>query len=333
MEITLLKRKIRTGNSMKSLIFNLLLLLAWVVPIAAKDCILTFRQDGKDFEDAYRGLSEELVSDFDVKEVMVSKKTEEHAIVEAMEKYLPKLVVLMDNSSIGLYRKYQSAQPADAAVVPSIALMGVMIKESIAGLKNAAGISYEIPIVTSIVSLRAVLGMPMKKVGVVHREFLKDFMAENQEFCKRENISIVDEVLPNKSTSYKALTKKALDNLVKQQIDALWIPNDNALLQAEIITGVWLPFVKKYKIPIVVGVEVLVTPKVNLGTFAVLPDHVALGTQAAEIVFDIMDNDWMVDGTRVDPPLAVYKIINLTQAKKNFNVKDENLKSVDKKLK
>jgi len=318
---------------MKSLVLVFVLSLSVVTEVAARDCILTFRQAGKDFDDASRGLREELAGDFDIKEIVVNKKTDDGVVVQAMKRYQPKLVVLMDNSSIGLYRKYQLGLAADAPVVPSVALMGIMVKEAIAEIKNAAGISYEIPIVTSIVSLRSVLGIPMKSVGVVHREYLRDFLKENREFCKRENISIVDEVLPNKGTSYTVLTKKALGRLMSQQVDALWIPNDNSLLQPKIITGVWLPFVKKYKIPIVVGVEVLVAPKINLGTFAVLPDHVALGTQAAGIVYDIMEHDWTVGEKRIDPPLAVYKIINLPQAKKNFNVSEENLKSIDKKLK
>jgi putative ABC transport system substrate-binding protein len=95
----------------------------------------------------------------------------------------------------------------------------------------------------------------------------------------------------------------------------------------------WIPCVRKYKIPIVVGVEVLVRPKLNFGTFAVLPDHVSLGIQAAEMVFDLMDNNWEINKSRVDPPLAVYKIINLQQAEKYFTVTEENLKSVDKILK
>jgi len=310
----------------------LCIIVVMVSIVSARDCILTFRQMGKDFEDVYLGVSEELGSDFDVKEVAINKKSDVSVITEAMNAYHPKLVILMDNTTIALYKKYQATLGPDAEIIPSVSLMGVMIKDAIADLKNAAGISYEIPIVTSIVSLRAILGLPMKKVGVVNREFLKDFLSQNREFCKREGIEIVNESLPNKSDSYRMLLKKALENLVSKNIEALWIPNDNALLHPELIKNVWLPFVKKYRIPVVVGVEVLVTPKINLGTFAVLPDHVALGTQAAEIVYDIMDNGWKVDKMRVDPPLAVYKIINLLQAKKSFNVSDEKLKAVDKKL-
>jgi hypothetical protein len=210
----------------------------------------------------------------------------------------------------------------------------VLIKNAIKGIKNIEGISYEIPVVTSVVSLRSVLGIPMKKVGIIHREFLNDFLTQNKAFCKNEGLEIVNVVLPNKSDDYKSLLKKGLKKLLEEnKIDVLWVPNDNAFLKQDIIQGIWVPAAKKYKIPVVVGVEVLVNPQLDFGTFAVLPDHVSLGSQAAVMIYEIMDNDWQCDDQKVDPPLAVYKIINITQAKKNYKVTDENLKTVDKKVK
>jgi hypothetical protein len=311
------------------LLLMVMVLFIGGISIAGQDVVLTFRQEGKDFEDVYR----ELQGEVELKEVGVEKTSPVSIIADAMKIYMPKVVILMDNSSIVLFRKYQQTLKEDDKIVPSIALMGVMVKAAIRDIKKASGISYEIPIVTSIVSLRSVLGIKMKKVGVVHREFLKGFMEENAAFCKKEGIKVVNIALPNKSRNYKSLLEKALKELMKQEVDALWVPNDNAVLHPAIIKSVWIPCVRKYKIPIVVGVEVLVRPKLNFGTFAVLPDHVSLGIQAAEMVFDLMDNNWEINKSRVDPPLAVYKIINLQQAEKYFTVTEENLKSVDKILK
>ncbi|HEX2957662.1 MAG TPA: hypothetical protein VHO70_12580, partial [Chitinispirillaceae bacterium] len=232
-----------------------------------------------------------------------------------------------------LYKKYQAGLKEGEIAIPSISLMGVFIKDAISDIRNACGISYEIPIVTSIVNLRAVLGSSMKKVGVIHREFLNDFITKNKEFCKMEGIEIVDISLPNKSDNYKKLLKNGLKTLFEKNIDVLWVPNDNAFLNIEIIRDVWVPAVKKEKKPVVVGVELLVNPKLDFGTFAVLPDHVALGSQAAEMIYDIRDSGWQSEDGRVDPPLAVYKIINLKQARNNFNVSDEKLKVIDKTVK
>ncbi|MBN1576563.1 MAG: hypothetical protein JW913_08425 [Chitinispirillaceae bacterium] len=328
-----IKRTGRQPGTIKVQVIALFMIFMNIGTAVAAEVILTFRQEGKDFEDAFRGLKDELRGDFEVRERIIDKKCSVNEFTELIHSHQPKLVVLMDNAAIALFRKYQSTLPETATMIPSIAIMGVMIKEAIADLKNACGISYEVPIVTSVVSLRSVLGIPIKKVGVVHREFLMDFVEKNSQFCKREGIEIVNKALPDKSNAYGPLIKNALKGLDSRGIDALWVPNDNALLQANIIRRVWMPATQKYKVPVIVGVEVLVNPKLNFGTFAVLPDHVALGSQAAGMVYEIKDNNWVCEEHRVDPPLAVYKIINLLQAKKRFTVSDEKLKSIDKKLK
>lgn len=330
-----MKKSIRKEGLTMSYIVQLVIVLMLLVDsIPAKDLILVIRRDGKDFEDALKGLTEELKVDFDFKDKKIEKKTGVSEIQAEIASVHPKTIVLMDNSAITLFKKYQAGLKEGEAIIPSVSIMGVFIKDAIGEIKNASGISYEIPIVTSIVNLRSVLGSSMKKVGVIHREFLKDFIEKNRAFCKMEGIEIIDISLPNKSDDYKKLLKNSLKTLFEEKnIDVLWVPNDNAFLNVENIQGVWIPAVKKEKKPVVVGVELLVNPKLDFGTFAVLPDHVALGSQAAEMIYDIRDNEWKCEERRVDPPLAVFKIINLQQAKKNFNVSDEKLKIVDKTLK
>jgi hypothetical protein len=331
-----IKKSIRREGFMISKMVRVLMtvLLFLIYTIPAKDQILILRRGGKDFEDALKGLNEELKADFELKDKLIDKKTDVFEIRTEIALIKPKAVVLMDNSAITLYKKYQAGLNADEVIIPSISIMGVFIKDAINDIKCACGISYEIPIVTSIVNLRVVLGSSMKKVGVIHREFLNDFLKKNKEFCKMEGIEIVDITLPNKSDNYKILLKNGLKTLLNEKkVDVLWVPNDNAFLNIEIIRDVWVPAVKKEKKPVVVGVELLVNPKLDFGTFAVLPDHVALGSQAAEMIYDILDNDWQCEDGRVDPPLAVYKIINLKQAKKIFGISDEKLKMVDKTVK
>jgi hypothetical protein len=298
----------------------------------AKEPIVIIRQEGRAFDDAVKGLCDELNGQFAIKEIIVDKRVSERGVNEKIRSINPKLVILMDNIAIGFYRKYQATLADGELPAPSISLLGVMINDAIAGLKNAEGISYEVPIVTSVISLRMIIGTPMRNVGVVYREFFKEFMSDNNVYCKKENIEITSIELPNKSGSYRDLLKKALVSIMEKKVEAIWVPNDNVILQPDLIMNVWIPMVKKHKIPVIVGVEALVTPQLNLGTFAVLPDHVALGSQAGGMVFDIMENNWIVSANKVDPPLAVYKIINLKQAKQLFNVTDEKLKSIDKKL-
>lgn len=334
MEIITGVKKCRHRKKIYRLLYAALAICHVAVDLCySQETILIVRQSGKDFEDVCRGVREDLGKEFKIKENIIDKKTTYNEFTKAIAVDNPKLLILMDNGAIGFYQKYQNSLKDGVLPIPSISLMGVLIKKAISQLRNATGIAYEVPLTTSIVSLRAILDRPIKKVGIVHRAFLEEFLSENKKFCEKEGITIINVELPDRNEKYKTLIRKALKELGEKEIDALWIPNDNGLLRPELIKTVWIPNVNKLKIPVIVGVEVLVNPKLNFGTFAVIPDNVSLGGQAAEMVYTIAENNWIVEEKNVEPPLAVYKIINIQQAKKIFSIPDEKLQSIDKKLK
>ena len=88
--------------------------------------------------------------------------------------------------------------------------------------------------------------------------------------------------------------------------------NDNILLAEKVLKFGWLKHTKKLKIPIIVGVKPLLSPTLNFGSFATLPDLNALGLQAAEMLLDFHDNGWPTTGSVIEQPVSVRKIINKT---------------------
>ena len=54
------------------------------------------------------------------------------------------------------------------------------------------------------------------------------------------------------------------------EIDALWIPNNNVLISSNTIQTAIFPFLKKNKMPIIVNVENLVTPRTPMGSLALI---------------------------------------------------------------
>jgi hypothetical protein len=330
MEMNLRKYGMRQFRKLPFWYLLVSFIIAWSMDIAAKEPLLILRSTGKDFDEVVKGMSEELADEFDISEMVVAKETQAGVLTAQMNLKKPKIAILLDNTSIALFKKYQSEQPDSIFAIPTVSLMGILIDRLIRDMKNATGIYYEIPIVTSAVNLRSILSLKMKKIGVIHRDFMTDFIAMNRKYCERENVTVKSYILSNKEKDYARPIKKCLKQLRKDTVDAIWVPNDNALLTPATIRDVWVPFVGDNKIPIIVGVEPLVNPALNFGTFAVLPDHVALGNQAADMVFDIMNNNWDVSGRPIEPPLSVYKIINLPQARNVFKVRDDNLRNIDR---
>ena len=110
---------------------------------------------------------------------------------------------------------------------------------------------------------------------------MEEAFKENYKFCAREGIELVGVLLPNQRKNKVKEISQALKKLLKKdKVDAMWVLNDNILLDAKLMKNAWIPATQKYKIPMMVGVEVLVNPRLNFGTIAILPDHYAFGVQA-----------------------------------------------------
>jgi len=300
--------------------------------LSAAEVVVVFRKSGKAFDEVAWGVREELREEFVVVEKVLDRTATPDTVAPVMDEQRPKCVILMDNTAIRVYRDYQATIDSSTPTVPTVSLMAVMVSDAISGIENASGIEYEIPIVTGIISLRSILGRPVRRVGVVYRDIHGEFIEANRALCAREGIELVTISLPNRSGRFSIDVREALGRLYEQRIEALWVPNDNVLLRVDIIRNTWMPALRNSKIPIVVGVEVLVEPRLNFGTLAVIPDHVALGSQAADMVFDIRDNGWKCEKGRVYPPLAIIKAVNLFQMRRRFNVSEDKLKGIDKKL-
>jgi ABC-type uncharacterized transport system substrate-binding protein len=168
---------------------------------------------------------------------------------------------------------------------------------------------------TALVSFRRVFSKPVDKVGVLYRNPLKQFIEKHTHYCAREKISIKGIEISDDTSKIELDISSALQNLIRtEKVDALWIPNDNVLLKPEYLGNIWLPELKKKKVPLIVGVEALVNPELNFGTFAVIPDPVALGEQAAEIVYNLKADDWQHSGVMIHPAISMYSVLNLKKA-------------------
>ncbi len=301
----------------------------------AKDNILIIRSEGDAFKEVSLSITGELDAEFNITEEIAQKGLSSKKMAKIIESHNPKLVILMNNTAVQNFKEYQTNQSESDQKIPSLSLMTALLSAQMKGLKNATGISYEVPIVTSVVNLRSILNIENVKLGVVYREFLTPFIDKNAEYCKQENIKMVRGFIPKSSANYKDLLKKGLEKLASDKINVnmVWVPNDPAFLKADIIRDVWVPFSEAHAIPIIVGVESMLSTNVNFGTYAVLPDHMALGQQAAELVYDIRDSEWQVENSIVEPPISIYQVLNPKKIQKKYKLNDNQVHDVDKVVK
>jgi hypothetical protein len=248
-------------------------------------------------------------------------------IAQGILRHRPDALILMNNPTVDAYREYQRRTPQQH-FPPAVVVMTSFLKHQSQKLVGVTGISYEVPLITVVTNLRRLIVQHVDRVGVVVRAPLRGFANEQSRLAHREKVLVTEEVTsarPNASELKHAIRR------LKQQSDLIWILNDNHLLTPRLIAEGWLPALDERPwLPTIVGVGSLVSPRRSFGTFAVLPDHTALGAQAASLVMDIADAGWVVSPeTSIQLPLSTTTTIDLAQARERFALRNDALQQVD----
>ncbi len=292
-----------------------------------KPTVLVCMPDTKQTREVFAGLLDELAQHFTLIAMRVEGERGVAAITHAMARYNPACVVLMNNPTVVAYARYQAAARLPH-YPPAIVVMSSFLDRRPAALTEATGISYEVPLITVVTNLRRLMASPVERVGVIRRQPLHGFVTRQAELARREQITVVEQAVSLEPNA--AELKYALREL-KLRCDAIWVLNDDHLLSQRLIAEGWLPGLNErpYK-PAIVGVASLVSPAHSFGTFAVLPDHTALGVQTANRIFDLADANWVLGaGDDVDLPLSTTTSVDLVQARERFTLRQDALERVD----
>jgi putative ABC transport system substrate-binding protein len=212
-------------------------------------------------------------------------------------------------------------------------MMSSTFEEAGAALENASGVTYEIPAVTAFVNLRSVIQRPVNRVGVLHRPGFRAFLDRQKALAATEQITVVPIEVP--ATPSTADIRQALQSLQRTAggIDALWVLNDNELLRGEqFLKDAWRPGAAALGVPVVVGSPALVSPEAHFGTLAVVPDLDALGVQAADLLYEIAEDEWSADDHPVELPVSTVTVVNMRQVRQKFGLREGAMQRIDKAI-
>jgi hypothetical protein len=270
-----------------------------------------------------RPLGDELQEDFDVVvHPLHADRDSADTVGRLLDIDQPRLVVLINNSAAKLYRDWARRQPAPPVSLILMASFAHVLQRSV---PNSLCIAYEVPAVTSFVGLRA-LGKPVNRVGVIYRKALAPYVHAQEELARVEHIIFYGEELPD-GFEMRDL-KAALIRTKQNGVDVLWLPNDNQLLSRQLVAKAWLPYLDRLELPVIVGVPSLVRADHAFGTYGAIPDPEALAVQAADLVFEIRDADWSIEGQRVRLPLSAKTYVSAPLGRR-YGVLESRLPTVD----
>ncbi|MEM7676850.1 MAG: ABC transporter substrate binding protein [Myxococcota bacterium] len=289
--------------------------------------ILVVMPDAASPRQVLEGLVGELKDEFNLVPFLVAPDLTPLDLARAIRREQPKAVVLMNNPTLRVYRRYLASASRDALRIPAIAVLTSFLRETGEGVRNLTGVIYEVPLVTSLVNLRALLSQPIQRVGVVYRPIFKAFLAEQRRLSATEGFELVGLSVSGKD---EGELRDALTQL-RREVDAIWVLNDNRLLKRDMLLDGWLPALQENRVPVIVNALSLVSSDVSFGTFAVLPDHRALGAQTGQMISTLADNGWQFGATkRFEYPISVQKVLDLNFARRHLEIKEAQLATVDR---
>jgi hypothetical protein len=304
------------------------LLFATHATASGGPCVLVCMPETRPTLEVWRGLSDELGREFDLVALRTEPDQASATIARGIQRYRPSGLVLMNNPTVEGYRRLQ-AEWDKSAFPPAVIVMSSFLEGKPPHLRAATGISYEIPLITVVTTLRKLIATPIDRIGVIHRPGFEGFVTRQAALAGREQTVVVREEISQKPNSSEI--KRALRRL-KQRCDAIWVLNDDRMLTPRLLADGWLRGVNESPwVPIIAGAASLVSPSQSFGTFAVLPDHTALGTQAANLILDIADNGWALPPTATAQlPLSTTTTVDLEQARERFALRPNALAQVDR---
>ena len=296
----------------------------------AKETILVCMPETPQTMEVWAGLRDELSKNYRLVALKVEDRSGRFVLEEGIRRHRPASIVLMNNPTVAAYREYQR-NAKNTVFPPVVIVMTSFLDATRLQVSSATGISYEVPLITVVTNLRKLIDRPIDRIGVIHRPEQGGFVDRQAALAAREQIGVVREVV---GSSPNALDLKRALRRLKERAGAVWVLNDDRLLSPKLIAEAWLPGLNERPwSPTIVGAASLVSPQQSFGTFAILPDHAALGAQAASLVFDIADNGWVLPSDlQTQLPVSTTTTLDLAQVRERFSLRSDALRQVDRVL-
>lgn len=277
--------------------------------------------------DAWRTLREELRPSFDVVTSPLTPELRIPELAKQIEQLKPSCIVLLGNEPMTLYLQYQ--QQVSGPYPPAVVIMASFFEAQRPVFKNTTGIAYEVPAITTFVNLRRFLQYPVSRVGVIHRPGFAPYIERQRALARVEEVELVPLVVRDRPTPSEL--RRALRTLIlRRKVDAIWTLNDNVLVTPDLIAQGWLPVLHDNPVAVVVGAGSLVDRRLHFGSFGMLPDHGALGEQAADMIYRLSENAWSASTMPVELPLSVETVVDLGWARRHLHFREEALDSIDR---
>ncbi|WP_141732747.1 hypothetical protein [Oligoflexus tunisiensis] len=234
---------------MKNALIMLTLLLA-NLGLAAD--ILVIRPDADEFRKLSEMIEKNLNNEYSLVNSTIAKSTSYEEFEEKIAKSGARVVVAMDNQAIRHLKKYFELKPESK--IRGIAAMGVNLKDLIPKNKYIAGVAYEVAGYLAIKGFKsATQSKARSALGVYRSSVSRIFAEEARTQLAREKIDL--KLLDLEGKSEEDISDAIKYEVKKNTPEAIWLINDNKIINSRTISTLWLEAARQQKIPLICGIQ------------------------------------------------------------------------------
>ena len=302
--------------------------------------IVALVPDADQFHTVIQAIKDELGSSYRVEIIDIREPPGEATMLNRCKRWNAKAVILMDSKAVKAAQAMQKSDSAFAAL-PKFVYMTLMADATAAGLSNACGIFFEVPLFTLVTKFRIISAKDFLTVGVFYRKSYSKMIEETARLLRTEKIALRAECIDSAQTG--AVTQETVLEALKNGFnkmkkgakpDVLVVTADNLILNNASLNEFWLGEVKDRKIPVIAPLAILTSKDIAAAAFAVEPDLPQLGAQAANQIFECLEKGVKPVAMGFQQTISVISTVNSKVAEDiGWGLKAEKLSGVNSVVK
>jgi len=315
-------------NWVKVILLSFILSNLW--SNAVGEDVLIIRSSSKDFKEISSGIDAEINEDYTVVDYPINPSTTYREVEKKITKVKPKVLVVLDKSSIQFAKIYTENHPLTN--LPIVA-MGLGLKNSLAKYPHFCGVTYEVPGYHIITGFRYISKKPIKSILVFFRKKHVKMLKKVKEQMKLEGIRLIGVHVEKEGATHSNVTNFINNNFInelkKHRTDAVWVLPDEMMLSKETFEKTWIP-ASKIGIPFVSGIRKFSSKKLNFCSYSCAPNNSGISHQMSQFIFAILEDEETPKNLGFEEVLEVGQTLNLS--KMNLirkKVLNNNLKKIE----
>lgn len=230
-------------------------------------------------------------------------------IISAINADLPGLVVAAGTDNIRMFKKIQQKHP-EINQIPSIFLENELFVEKTDISSTCCVISFHTKLAQYIDRFVYLTGKKPQNIGIVFSsrssgELVQSYQSEGTHL--NVNIHSKPVMVSDPENSLKSIIKNFIEHY---KIDGLIILKDDAVINNQNISSIWVPLLSPLSIPVAVPADYFYELEPRIGSFAIQPHYSEIGRVVASVINDAIDANWVLNHKSIYTDKSIFYFRN-----------------------